>query len=114
MFLPRTEESSGTPAASPQKNGWFGKLLLGAWILIALTGMASLSLGHMAAMPEPDDAARLSRKLLELRQGPGKTHAAARSAGAARAFYVHVIYAGCSCTERLFAHLVARGRLDVI
>jgi hypothetical protein len=59
--------------------------------------MASLSLGHMAAMPDPDDATRLSRGMLQLRRDAGRT------------FYVHVIYAGCSCTERLFRHLVERG-----
>jgi hypothetical protein len=75
---------------------------------VALTGMASLSLGHMAAMPEPHDAARLVRKMLELRRDT------ARQDRPARAFYVHVIYAGCSCTARLFAHLVSRGALPGI
>jgi hypothetical protein len=48
-------------------------------------------------MPALDDETRLSRAMLALRRDP------------ARAFLVHVIYAQCSCTERLFAHLVKRG-----
>ncbi|PYO03416.1 MAG: hypothetical protein DMD91_01030 [Candidatus Rokuibacteriota bacterium] len=79
--------------------GWAGKVLLAGWIVIALTGLASLSLSHMAAMPEPGDEAQLTRAMLTLRRG------------ATTNFLVHVISAGCSCTDRLFAHLVERGRL---
>ncbi len=82
---------------SPEKNRWLGKSLIAGWVVIALIGLASLSLSHMAAMPEPDDAARLTRAMLTLRQD------------ATRRFLVHVIYADCSCTQRLFTHLVARG-----
>ena len=78
---------------------WLSKVFLAGWIVIALTGLASLSLSHMAAMPEPDDEARLTRAMLALRHDTTTN------------FLVHVIYAGCSCTERLFAHLVERGRL---
>jgi hypothetical protein len=52
----------------------------------------------MAAMPEPGDEARLVRELRALRRD------------ADRGFVVHVIYAGCSCTARLFAHLTQRAR----
>ena len=74
-----------------------GKALLAGWIGIAMVGVASLSLGHTVAMPGPDSEARLTRAMLALRRDATKT------------FLVHVISAGCSCTERLFAHLVARG-----
>ena len=76
-----------------------GKLLLAGWIVVTLIGMASLSLSHIVPMPEPDDDARLTRAMLALRRG------------SAEHFLVHVIYVGCSCTERLFAHLVERGTL---
>src|ERR1700735_3874234 len=75
-----------------------GKWLIAGWIAVALIGLASLSLSHMASMPKPDDEARLTRAMLTLRQD------------ATRRFFVHVIYANCSCTQRLFAHLVERGR----
>jgi hypothetical protein len=81
------------------RKGWAGKVLVAGWIIVTLIGLASLSLSHMAAMPEPDDAARLTRAMLALRRD------------ATTNFLVHVIYAGCSCTERLFAHLVERGLL---
>lgn len=93
---------SPTPAEpqklSSNKKAWLGKSLLAGWAVLTLVGMASMSLGHMAAMPEPDDAARLTREILALRRDAG------------RSFFVHVIYAGCSCTERLFTHLTARAR----
>jgi hypothetical protein len=75
---------------------WLGKLLLAVWAVAVLFGMAALSFGHISAMPDPE--ARLARELLALRRDPGK------------AFYVHVIYANCSCTQRLFAHLMERAR----
>jgi len=80
------------------KKAWLGKSLLAGWAVVTMLGLASMSLGHMAAMPEPDDQARLTRELLALRREAG------------RGFFVHVIYAGCSCTERLFTHLIARAR----
>jgi hypothetical protein len=92
---------SPTPADRQEpsnRKSWLGKALIGAWATVAMVGLASMSLGHMAAMPEPRDEARLIRELLALRRDP------------ARAFFVHVIYAGCSCTARLFAHLTQRAR----
>jgi hypothetical protein len=82
--------------------------LIGAWVAVALLGISSLAVPHMAAMPAPHwvpwgpatpapREAKLSGAFLELRQ---------RDTGR---FIVHVIYQRCSCTERLFAHLVARG-----
>lgn len=86
------------PEPVPNRRGWLGKALLGAWAAVVLLGLASMSLGHMAAMPEPGDEGRLVRELRALR------------VDADRGFVVHVIYAGCSCTARLFAHLVQRAR----
>jgi hypothetical protein len=87
-------------AADAQGRGTsrLGKLLLAVWGALTLLGIASLSVGHIAAMPEPDDEARLARAALQLRRDAGQ------------AFIVHVISAGCSCTERLFTHLVERPR----
>jgi hypothetical protein len=88
---------TGSPRTPRTGNGWIGKALLAGWIIVTLTGLASLSVSHMAAMPEPDDEALLTRAMLALRRD------------STTSFLVHVIYAGCSCTERLFAHLLERG-----
>jgi hypothetical protein len=77
--------------------GLAGKLLLAAWAVLTLLAIASLAVSHTAAMPEPTRGERLAAAALALRQDP------------ARPFLVHVISARCSCTERLFAHLVGRG-----
>jgi hypothetical protein len=71
--------------------------LIGGWAAAALLGISSLAVPHMAAMPGAPHEARMTRALLELRQRD------------ATRFVVHVIYERCSCTERLFAHLVSRG-----
>jgi hypothetical protein len=76
--------------------GWIGKSMLASWIVVAMVGLAALSLQHMASLPEPDDEALLSRTMLALRRGSSEN------------FLVHVIYAECSCSRALFAHLVAR------
>jgi thioredoxin-related protein len=75
-----------------------GKLLLGGWLIVVMLGLATLSLGHIAAMPGPE--ARLAREALALRPAPG------------RSLFVHVISAGCTCTERLFSHLTQRARFQ--
>lgn len=74
-----------------------GRLLLAGWALLCLLGIASLAVSHTAALPEPTKGERIAAAALALRQDP------------ARPFLVHVISARCSCTERLFAHLLARG-----
>jgi hypothetical protein len=93
---------SPTPTERPElpqkKRSWLGKALLAGWGVVVLVGLASMSLGHMAAMPEPGDEGRLVRELRALRTDPD------------RGLVVHVIYAGCSCTARLFAHLTQRPR----
>lgn len=86
------------PGRSTPARSWIGKLLIAVWATVTIIGLASLSLGHMAAMPEPKDEARLAREMLALRHDP------------ARSFMVHVISADCSCTQRLFAHLLERDR----
>jgi hypothetical protein len=48
-------------------------------------------------MPSPNDEATVSNAALGLRRDSSAD------------FIVHVIYAGCSCTQRLFTHLVERG-----
>lgn len=83
------EGASGPP--------WVTYTLIGAWAVVALLGISSLAVPHMAAMPPASREARMTQALLELRQ----RHAPR--------FIVHVIYERCSCTERLFAHLMARG-----
>jgi hypothetical protein len=73
-----------------------GAALLAAWVVLGLLGISSLGVSHMAAMPEPTQEARLARAALALRKD------------AARPFHLHVIYERCSCTRRLFAHLLKR------
>jgi hypothetical protein len=77
--------------------GLAGKLLLAAWAVVTLVAISSLAVSHTAAMPEPARGGRLAGAALALRQD------------ASRPFLVHVISARCSCTERLFAHLMERG-----
>jgi hypothetical protein len=75
---------------------WIGKSALAVWIVVTFVGLAALSIKHMASLPEPDDEVRLSRAVQQLRRGSNSN------------FLVHVIYAECSCSRALFAHLVAR------
>lgn len=77
--------------------GRTGGWLLALWAIAMMVVLASLSLRHVAALPAPDDATRLSTALLHLRHG------------SSRKFVVHVIYSECSCSRSLFAHLMARG-----
>jgi hypothetical protein len=81
---------------STKGQDWIGKSMLAAWIVVAIAGLAALSLRHMASLPEPDDEALLSRAVLQLRRSSG------------RIFLAHVIYSECSCSRSLFSHLVAR------
>lgn len=76
-----------------------GRLLIVAWLGLSLVGIASLGVSHTAPMPRPSPEQRLTRALLDLR------------ARTKEPFLVHVIYARCSCTERLFKHLVERRAL---
>src|SRR5262245_3397584 len=75
---------------------WLGTLLLAAWIVVSLLGIASLSLSHVAPMPGTDDETQLAQAMLALRQQ------------SAPHFITHTIYQGCSCTENLFTHLIQR------
>lgn len=75
---------------------WIGKSMLAGWMVVTLVGLAAMSLKHMASLPEPEDEARLSQAMLQLRRSSSGN------------FLVHVIYAQCSCSRALFAHLVAR------
>lgn len=79
--------------------GPLGWALIGAWLLLSLIGIASLGVSHTAPMPGPTPEERLTSALLALRDRPRMP------------FLVHVIYARCSCTERLFKHLVERKAL---
>jgi hypothetical protein len=72
-------------------------VLVGVWIAVTMVGLGSMSVSHMLAMPAPDDETRMTRAMLALRHD------------SAEPLMIHVIYAGCSCTNRLFAHLIERG-----
>jgi hypothetical protein len=75
-----------------------GKALLALWAGVTLLGISSLSVSHMAAMPGPDKAVRMVEA------------AAAMRRESTALFFVHVVYEQCSCTDRLLAHLLRRGR----
>lgn len=89
-----------TPEPKQGVKRHLGKVLLGVWLVLVVVGMASMSVSHMVAMPTPNAEARLSQAALGLRRD------------STAPFLVHVIYAGCSCTNRLFAHLIKRGRFS--
>jgi len=89
--------ASEARARRAARNSLLGTLLVVAWAVVTLVGLAALSFNHMFAMPTPGQAQSLSQAMLSLRQGSG------------REFLVHVIDGDCSCTERLFAHLLERG-----
>lgn len=71
-----------------------GRALLVLWAPLAAAVVGLLMVNHTVAMPGPDDAALLTARLAEL--GDGRR-------------VVHVVAEGCSCTERLFRHLLERG-----
>jgi hypothetical protein len=89
-------DSTMAVAKAVARKEWIGRSMLAGWIVVTLVGLAALSLEHMASLPKPDDEALLSGAMLLLRQNSSKN------------FLVHVIYAECSCSRALFAHLVAR------
>lgn len=72
--------------------------LIAGWAAAALMALSTIAVPHMAPMPEGSRDARTRQALWALRapSGPDRLH-------------VHVIAADCSCTDRLFAHLVRRG-----
>jgi hypothetical protein len=85
--------------ASEARRPWLGYALLAAWALAGVIGMGSLAVSHTVALPAPTEEAKLAAAALDLRPAPGKP------------FLLHVIFGGCSCTRRLFAHLLKRGPL---
>jgi thioredoxin-related protein len=93
------------PASSPTSARFAASLrrplalaLITAWAAGLLYVISTLALPHMAPMAEASRADRTIAALLALREARG------------RALVVHVIAAHCSCTERLFRHLVERPR----
>jgi hypothetical protein len=80
----------------PPIRQWIGKSMLVVWIAITMIGLAALSVKHMASLPDSADEVLLTRAMLQLRKGSNGN------------FLVHVIYAQCSCSRALFAHLLTR------
>lgn len=75
-------------------------MLIAAWAAGTLYAISTLALPHMAPIAQASRADRTIAALLALRQ--------ARDRG----LVVHVIAAHCSCTERLFRHLLERPRFE--
>jgi hypothetical protein len=91
---------TGTARSRPLAKGeWIGKAMLAGWIVFTVAGLAALSVKHMASLPEPNDEALLTRAMLPLRRDTIGN------------LVVHVVYAECSCSRALFAHLIARRKL---
>lgn len=76
--------------------GWLGRAFLAIWAPLSVTVIGLLMVNHTVAMPSPSDLQRLRSGVDALR-------------GDAERITIHVIYAGCSCTDRLIDHLIARG-----
>lgn len=76
---------------------WIGYALLALWALAGVAGLGTLAVSHTVALPPPDEEARLTAALMALRTRP------------AQPLVVDVVAAGCSCTDRLIKHLLARG-----
>src|SRR5690349_6026095 len=66
-------------------------LAIAAWAGLMLIAISTLGLPHLAPLPQARSRdEQMLEALLALRSRPG------------RALMVHVIYAHCSCTDRLF------------
>jgi len=74
---------------------WLGRAVLAVWVPLTTVVIASFMVDHVAPLPPLGDPGALSRGIR------------ARFGESARV--VHVIAAGCSCTEGLLDHLAARG-----
>lgn len=70
-------------------------LALVIWAPVTIVVTSLLMVNHTIAMPMPDDLRRLEQGVTEW-LGRGDA-------------VVHVLYANCSCTDRLVDHLVTRG-----
>jgi hypothetical protein len=93
--LPMTDAPDAAPTTRLTGRR-IGIAVLVVWTVAAMVGIGSLGLGHMVALPTPDGTTRLAQAALRFKRDSAKP------------LYVHVIAAGCSCTDRLFAHLVGR------
>ncbi len=74
-----------------------GYALIAVWLVVGFIGIGSLAVNHTTSMPPPDDETKLTRAILAHRRHAGTT------------FVAHVIASDCSCTKRLFDHLLVRG-----
>jgi len=81
-----------------KKRPWITWSLLAVWAAALIVLIASLSIRHLAALPQPKDAALLAAAMLKYRRQP------------AAHFLVHVIYSECSCSRSLLTHLASRRR----
>ena len=76
--------------------------LIVAWAGATLFAISTLALPHMAPIGEATRGDRTMAALLALREDRG------------RGLVVHVIASGCSCTERLYRHLLERRRFGAM
>jgi hypothetical protein len=79
------------------------RLLLGAWIAAGTIGGATLVVGHSFALPRSAAASPTVT--------PPRADGRPPIAGTAPWSTLHVLYAGCRCSEAIFAHLFQRGTI---
>ncbi len=92
------EREGGAPASAGVR--FFGRAILGAWLLVMSVGGATLLGRHLIPLPATAAAGPNMTALLALR-GPGEE-------GQLTAY--HVLYAECRCSQRIAEHLTMRAR----
>lgn len=96
--MPR-ERQGGAPASAGVR--FFGRVILGGWLLVTSVGGATLLGRHLIPLPATAAAGPNMTALLALR-GPGEE--------ASQLTAYHVLYAECRCSQRIAEHLVMRAR----
>jgi hypothetical protein len=92
------ERQGGAPASAGVR--FFGRLILGGWLLVTSVGGATLLGRHLIPLPATAAAGPNMAALLALR-GPDE---------ADQLTAYHVLYAECRCSQRIAEHLVMRAR----
>ncbi len=92
------ERQGGAPASAGVR--FFGRLILGGWLLVTSVGGATLLGRHLIPLPATAAAGPNMTALLALR--------APDEAGQLTAY--HVLYGECRCSQRIAEHLMMRAR----
>jgi hypothetical protein len=105
--MPETKPTPGTETRDAQT--WRRRArqaVLWLWAVVAFVVTGSLASAHEYTLPHPARGDRLLNAALAAQRTP---------AAAGRFSVTHVMYAACSCSQNIVAHLAARGaRRDVV